>query len=85
MTVGLGDAVILTELFGGDVEKPIDLHSGLEEERIRQAAEHWFWKRKNLSGTVNVLAQALYSLFGADGEYTLCCCDVRHSFRTCRR
>ena len=35
MTVGLGDAVILTELFGGNVEKPIDLHSGLEEERIR--------------------------------------------------
>lgn len=34
----------------------------------RDAAEVWFWRRKGLSGTINVLAQALYSLFGADGE-----------------
>ena len=81
MTVGLNDAVILTDLFGASRAKPIDFVSGKEEGllnddeqdwvngQVREAAETWFWKRKPLSGTINVLAQALYSLFGADGAF----------------
>ncbi|KAF8989856.1 squalene epoxidase [Cyathus striatus] len=29
----------------------------------------WFWKRKGLAATVNILSVALYDLFGADDEY----------------
>lgn len=30
----------------------------------------WWWKRKGLSSTINILSVALYDLFGADGELT---------------
>jgi squalene monooxygenase len=67
MTVGLGDAVILTELLGGKGEDGIDLQAEDAHNRVRQASETWFWRRKGLTGTINVLAQALYSLFSAEG------------------
>lgn len=72
MTVGLGDALILTELLGGSEglgassREVIDLEK--DRVSVREAAEVWYWRRKGLTGTINVLAQALYSLFGADGK-----------------
>lgn len=73
MTVGIGDALILTSLLGGQaatssvaVDSVIDLEN--DQEAIRRAVETWYWRRKGLTGTINVLAQALYSLFAANGR-----------------
>ncbi|KAE8220729.1 hypothetical protein CF319_g5793 [Tilletia indica] len=35
---------------------------------ISPALRTWHWQRKGLAGVINVLAQALYSLFGADDD-----------------
>ncbi|KAF9992169.1 Squalene epoxidase, partial [Entomortierella chlamydospora] len=59
MTVALNDVVYLRDYLKGDVTK--------DQEEVMVQMELFFWKRKELSGVVNVLAQALYSLFsGAD-------------------
>ncbi|KAF9350446.1 Squalene epoxidase [Mortierella sp. AD094] len=59
MTVALNDVVYLRDLLKGDVTK--------DQEEVMVQMELFFWKRKELSGVINVLAQALYSLFsGAD-------------------
>jgi squalene monooxygenase len=71
MTVGLGDAVILTELLGAKGDAVIDLRSADAHSLVREAAERWYWRRKGLTGTINVLAQALYSLFSAEGALGL--------------
>ncbi|GAA95668.1 hypothetical protein E5Q_02325 [Mixia osmundae IAM 14324] len=74
MTVALNDVCILTELLGGgkrvgEIETGID---GLqvidlsEWDHIRKALKTWHWKRKGVASVINVLAQALYSLFSAD-------------------
>ena len=75
MTVGLWDAVHLTEALGGSAWAPL---SGSSPSRtpldlndwssIRPALRSWHWNRKGLSSVINILAQALYSLFGADDE-----------------
>ncbi|TBU37160.1 SE-domain-containing protein [Dichomitus squalens] len=51
MTCAFNDVVILHELLLDDV-KPV----------LRK----WFWRRKPLASTVNILSVALYDLFGAD-------------------
>ncbi|KAG0203857.1 Squalene epoxidase [Mortierella sp. GBA30] len=59
MTVALNDVVYLKDMLQGDVTK--------DQEETMVQMELFFWKRKELSGVINVLAQALYSLFsGAD-------------------
>ncbi|GJJ72913.1 squalene monooxygenase [Entomortierella parvispora] len=59
MTVALNDVVYLSDFLKGDVTK--------DQEETMVQMELFFWKRKELSGVINVLAQALYSLFsGAD-------------------
>lgn len=73
MTVGLWDAVHLTEALGGSEwgplsganppRKPLDLGDWAS---IRPALRSWHWSRKGLASVINILAQALYSLFGAD-------------------
>lgn len=74
MTVALNDCVILTELLGGgktvgvvsgDSRGVIDLR---EWESVRVRLEEWHWRRKGIATCINTLAQALYSLFGADDE-----------------
>lgn len=73
MTVAFNDAVILTELLGGgkivgstsgDKRGVVDLENW---EDVGERLEEWHWKRKNVATCINVLAMALYSLFGADG------------------
>ncbi|EST05914.1 FAD dependent oxidoreductase [Kalmanozyma brasiliensis GHG001] len=72
MTVGLWDAVHLTEALGGSewaplsaagLRTPLDLNNW---SAIRPALRSWHWSRKGLASVINILAQALYSLFGAD-------------------
>lgn len=71
MTVAFNDAVILTRMLrpGGDMGLPAG-REGLEDwNKIASGLRTWFWERKNLAGTVNVLSMALYDLFGgSDGE-----------------
>lgn len=70
MTVGLSDVVMLSNLLGGSLKLPeedvIDFEH--DKEALLDAAETWYWKRKQNTATINVLAQALYSLFSAAGE-----------------
>jgi len=79
MSVGLWDAVHLTTVLGDSDWTPPTLDGPpLPEDRkvvdlndwksIKPALKSWHWKRKGLASVINILAQALYSLFGADGE-----------------
>ena len=73
MTVALNDCVLLTELLGGGVTVGMvegDKRGvvGLRDwEMVRERMEEWHWRRKGIATCINTLAQALYSLFGADG------------------
>ncbi|KAF9963635.1 Squalene epoxidase [Modicella reniformis] len=61
MTVALNDVVYLRDFLEGDVTR--------DQEETMVQMELFFWKRKELSGVINVLAQALYALFsGADED-----------------
>nr|ODO01138.1 squalene monooxygenase [Cryptococcus depauperatus CBS 7855] len=73
MTVAWHDALLLTEYLrpGGKLRaKPHEAgleagREGLEDwEPIAERLREWFWERKKLSGVVNVLSMALYTLFG---------------------
>jgi squalene monooxygenase len=80
MSVALNDCLLLTELLGGgkpvgiiegDVRGQLELSEkkGAKWDDVKARLEEWHWRRKGLSSTINVLAQALYSLFGADGPF----------------
>ncbi|KAG0240980.1 squalene epoxidase-domain-containing protein [Mortierella sp. GBAus27b] len=60
MTVALNDVVYLRDFLNGDVTK--------DQEETMVQMELFFWKRKELSGVINVLAQALYALFSGGNE-----------------
>ncbi|KAG0200304.1 Squalene epoxidase [Mortierella sp. GBA30] len=61
MTVALNDVVYLRDMLKGDVTK--------DQEVTMVQMELFFWKRKELSAVINILAQALYALFsGTDGN-----------------
>lgn len=74
MTVAMNDCVILTELLGGGKQVGVvegDKRGvvGLDQwDTITERLEEWHWRRKGIATCINVLAQALYSLFGADGK-----------------
>ena len=64
MTVAFNDVVLLAELL--DRERVgISLS---DTKKVLGALRTFHWRRKRLSGVINVLAQALYALFAADGE-----------------
>ncbi|KAI8454656.1 squalene monooxygenase [Phakopsora pachyrhizi] len=58
MTVALNDVEILSELLGS-IESLEDWCS------VEGCLDEWYWSRKSTSICINVLAQALYNLFGA--------------------
>ena len=62
MTVALNDVVVLKRLLAhvDDFETDWAL--------VAEQLEAWHWARKGVASCVNVLAMALYSLFGAQGE-----------------
>ncbi|KAG7138321.1 Squalene monooxygenase like protein [Verticillium longisporum] len=61
MTVAFNDAVLVADLLHPDVIP--DLGDGAA---VRRAMDTFHWRRKSLTCIINVLAQALYSLFAAD-------------------
>lgn len=61
MTVAFNDAVLLSELLHPD--RVPDLG---DRAAVRAAMGTFHWRRKRLTSIINVLAQALYSLFAAD-------------------
>ncbi|KAK5660282.1 hypothetical protein OQA88_12822 [Cercophora sp. LCS_1] len=65
MTVAFNDAVLLAELL-----HPENTPKGLADpETIKKAMKEFYWRRKSLTSIINVLAQALYSLFAAEDRY----------------
>lgn len=68
MTVAFNDAVLLTQYLAPCDELPAG-REGLEHWNIiADRLKEWFWRRKNLAGTVNVLSIALYDLFGGANQ-----------------
>lgn len=61
MTVAFNDVVTLSELL-----HPDRVPNLADPVAIRKAMKEFSWKRKSLTSIINVLAQALYSLFAAD-------------------
>lgn len=70
MSVGLWDVVHLTNTLGGRRWRPSAPTAQtklLSDWRsLQPSLAEWHWERKKLSSVINILAQALYSLFGAD-------------------
>ncbi|KAK2780697.1 Squalene epoxidase [Onygenales sp. PD_12] len=64
MTVAFSDVVILRELLSP--EKVPDFSN---KRQVLEQMSQFHWKRKGLSSVINILAQALYSLFAADDPY----------------
>ncbi|THH19123.1 hypothetical protein EW146_g1965 [Bondarzewia mesenterica] len=62
MMVAFHDVVLLTRMLS---ELP-DLSNW---DSISHILHQWYWARKPLASTVNILSVALYDLFGADDEY----------------
>jgi squalene monooxygenase len=60
MSVALHDVCVLSDLLR-DVR---DLGDWQEVQRVLST---WWWRRKGLAATINVLSVALYDLFGAEG------------------
>ncbi|KAK4134378.1 SE-domain-containing protein [Trichocladium antarcticum] len=61
MTVAFHDAALLADLLAPSQIRHLDDHA-----RVRAAMAAFHWRRKSLTSIINVLAQALYSLFAAD-------------------
>jgi len=64
MTVAFNDAVLLAELLHPDLVPSLADHVA-----VRAAADAFHWRRKRLTTIINVLAQALYSLFAANDRH----------------
>lgn len=61
MTVAFNDALLLSDLLS-----PAKIENLQDTEAIRSAMSTFHWRRKSLSSIINILAQALYSLFAAN-------------------
>ncbi|KAM5348022.1 hypothetical protein ACJ41O_007846 [Fusarium nematophilum] len=61
MSVAFNDVVILADLLHPDHIPNLD-----DPKAINAALDQLYWRRKPLTGIINVLAQALYSLFAAN-------------------
>ena len=61
MTVAFTDAVLLSELLS-----PANVPNFEDTARVLKQMRTFHWQRKGLSSVINILAQALYSLFAAD-------------------
>ena len=64
MTVALNDVVLLKELLSPEVVPDFG-----NTKLVLKQMERFHWKRKRLTSVINILAQALYSLFAANGMY----------------
>lgn len=64
--MALNDVVLLRELLS-----PAEVPDLDDTSRVLKQISRFHWRRKNLTSVINVLAQALYSLFAANGKQTL--------------
>lgn len=64
MTVAFNDVVLLKELLSPEVVPDLG-----NSKVVLKQMEKFHWKRKKLTSVINILAQALYSLFAANGMY----------------
>jgi len=65
MTIAFSDALLLSEMLAEIVNRGDDLSNW---EAVSDVLHRWFWERKSLAPTINVLSVALYELFGASSE-----------------
>lgn len=63
MTVAFNDAVLVSKLLSKENVPRLD-----DSKLVLKQMEKFHWQRKNLTSVINILAQALYSLFAADGK-----------------
>ncbi|TKA63200.1 hypothetical protein B0A49_08990 [Cryomyces minteri] len=61
MTVAFNDAVLLSELLSPELVPTFD-----DTKLVLKQMERFHWQRKSLTSVINILAQALYSLFAAN-------------------
>ncbi|KAL8738711.1 MAG: hypothetical protein Q9181_000533 [Wetmoreana brouardii] len=61
MTVAFNDVVMLRDLLS-----PANVPDLGDTARVKRQMRRFHWRRKNLTGVINILAQALYSLFAAN-------------------
>ncbi|OJA12368.1 hypothetical protein AZE42_04347 [Rhizopogon vesiculosus] len=61
MTVALSDVYLLSQ----HLNKVNDLR---DWKQMKGILDRWWWERKGLAATINILSVALYDIFGADGE-----------------
>lgn len=64
MTVALNDVVLLRDLLS-----PAKIPDLSDSKKVFQQMHTFHWQRKNLTAVINILAQALYSLFAANDQY----------------
>lgn len=65
MTVAFNDVVLLKELLSPELVPDLG-----DTKLVLKQMERFHWRRKGLTSVINILAQALYSLFAANGMYT---------------
>lgn len=66
MTVAFNDALLLSRLLS-----PEQVPRFEDTKAVLAQLDVFHWKRKNLTSVINILAQALYSLFAANGKVFL--------------
>lgn len=64
MTVAFNDVVLLKDLLSPEVVPDLG-----NTKLVLKQMERFHWRRKGLTSVINILAQALYSLFAANGIY----------------
>lgn len=64
MTVAFNDVVLLRELLS-----PENVPNLADTKLVLQQMRVFHWRRKNLTAVINILAQALYDLFAANGKF----------------
>ncbi|KAL8926167.1 MAG: hypothetical protein Q9208_003070 [Pyrenodesmia sp. 3 TL-2023] len=64
MTVAFNDVLMLRDLLSPDNVPDLG-----DTQRVRKQMRNFHWRRKNLSSVINILAQALYSLFAANDPH----------------
>lgn len=64
MTVAFNDVVLLRDLLDPDIVPEMG-----DTRVVLKQMERFHWRRKNLTSVINILAQALYSLFAANGIF----------------
>ena len=68
MTVAFNDVVLLQDLL-----RPENVSNLGATDLVLKQMKTFHWRRKNLTSVINILAQALYSLFAANGERSCEC------------